>query len=1023
MSFIKFDFKNNYPIIHLPDKMLEESIQENIGKIPEDFTPLQQLGEGGFGTVLKVKSQKNNKIYVMKIINKEKMKEYIKDENIDIDKYSKKEIIILKKLNHPNIVKYYDSNVDEKNYYIIIEYINGVDLSQFLNNEIKNKNLIEERIIWDFLGQCLEALVYIHGKGVIHRDLKFLNILIEEKTKKLKIIDFNASAVMDHAAAQYFVDNKNQKDISNLINEGTGLNDAFQAPEVKDNYIYDAKIDVFAIGKIFEIIINYDRNNNPFSNELLDLIQKMIIPYKDSRPTSNEIYDLYKKYYSFKSVKYSSIFSCLHCLFNYPIWGKNLKYLMEFKNKEISKYFIQSLILFFNNKQNFEVYINEFKINKLQIIYENNDKCEEIDPINFIKYIFAELNKELNTIPPNNIIYKNVKADTLKYEKYFNYTRRYKLKISSIISNNFFGILELKKECTKCKSIDYIFNYFSFLSFNVETLTDKNITLNPDNLFYNLKEDFTRNIRCNNTNCKDGTKHKENIRLFKVPKNFIIFFDRKKKNSKETIKTKIDFPEILILGKKYIEIFLSGKNPEIKFYLSSVLCQVDDGDGNEYYVSFTRDFTRNQNINNNNYNYYNFSQIKDNYNIIGLFYLSEEIEIINNYREGQQIYKLNISKQNINNYNILQYNNINNIYMAENQNNNFLNNNINRNVGFITDISNNNNFINQNYYLFQNYNNNSNDNRINIENKRYNFNNPIINNCNHIDNNIINTNNIMNNSNNMNNLNNNMNNSNNMNNLNNNMNNSNNNNINNSNNNNINNSNNNINNSNNNINNSNNNIIYNPNNIIYNSNNNNNINNSNNNINNSNNNIEINSNNNMNNLNNNINNSNIDNTMNNLNNQNNINYSNNNIMTNPNIINNDANYILNNQNNIMNNQRNIMNYENNNMNKQNNIKNNQNNILNNQNIIMNNQNNIINEIGNNIGINNSYNNNKFKQLFNADENFFINRVNYEGSTGGGINNIQFNCQNLNNPNFYYNNQTTNSISNNEINTNLSNNSK
>ena len=704
MSIIKIHFKNNSLMADLPERMLNKSLNENIGNTIDDFIPLKTIGEGGFGIVLKVKSKKNNNIYAMKIINKEKIRDKLiemceennLDEEISEEKYSKKEILVLKKLNHPNIVKIYGDFMDEDNYYIILEYIEGQDLSQFYAAYIEKEKLIEDKLLWDFLGQCLDALVYIHGKGVIHRDLKYTNILIDEKTMNLKIIDFNTSAVMDLAAAQDFVDKNNKKDKLNLINKGTQINNIYGAPEIEKED-YDARIDVFSIGIIFSKILSrfnegYNNYYYDYSKEINELIQKMILP-KESRPTSNEIYNLYKKYYSNKYIKYSSIFSCFHCLYNYPIWLKEKNnQIKTFKKNEVSKY----LFIFHNNYQAFENNIKEFKINQLTSIYENNDKCQEIDPLIFIKYILAKLNEELNTIKENGIEFEYVVRNILKEEKYLNYKKKYKSKISSIISNNFFGLLELKKKCKRCHLIDYSFNYFSFLCFNTETLIEKNVELKPVQLFDILETNFEREIICNN--CKTLTKHIENIRFFNVPKNLIIYFDRKKKNSKEKIKIDkiIDFPEILTISKMHVEILLSDKYPdEIKYYLSSVLCQMDDDEGNEFYISFTRDFSLNQNnnISNNNNKFYNFSEIKDKYQIIGLFYLSDDKEVINNYVEGEKIYKLNISNQNISYINKFNINN-NNGESINLINNNFMNN-ANKNQIFINKDS----ILNQNNLL------------------------------------------------------------------------------------------------------------------------------------------------------------------------------------------------------------------------------------------------------------------------------------------------------------------------------------
>ena len=360
MSNLKFSFEENSNIkinLQAKDNLQNENIEENIGNSKDDFIPLKKIGEGAYGTIITVKSKRNNKIYIMKILDK-------KGSNDDV--YNKRELLILQKLNHPNIVKYYSSFEDNQNYYIIIEYIKGSTLYDFYMSLNLKKRNIEEKIIWDLLGQCLDALVYIHGKAVIHRDLKFLNILIDEKMN-LKIIDFNTSAIMDKTAASNYENNKNK--INQIINNGTEVNNQpFRAPEAPTNN-YNAKIDVYSAGKIFQFLFNINGNYGQYSDELKKIIDEMIIENAQNRKTSNEIYKLYKQYYSMKYFKYSSIFSCLHCLFNYPIWN-NIFTKIDKKNmkSDISKFFFDSLIALKKKSQNFELYIKEFKKNKLNIL-------------------------------------------------------------------------------------------------------------------------------------------------------------------------------------------------------------------------------------------------------------------------------------------------------------------------------------------------------------------------------------------------------------------------------------------------------------------------------------------------------------------------------------------------------------------------------------------------------------------------------------------------------------------------------
>ena len=760
MSTIKFNFEKNSKVkICQNDNKKIDNEEENIGNCLDDFLILDKLDQGLFGTIFKVKSKRNKIIYVMKKIKK------LIEKQENKKKHPKVEILILKKLNHPNIVKLFTYFEDNKYYYAIIEYINGPNLFDlYMSYKIKHK-LMEEKFLWDLLGQCLDAITYIHGCGVIHRNIKLSNILLDEKNK-LKIIDFNQAGLMDIAAAREFSHDK--IDIKNIIISGqTEIKNSLQVPEInkanrKENN-YDAKVDIYTIGKVFYALCKINNNISNYSCQLQNLINLMLIPNPEHRKTSNEIYKIYKNDYYMKYLKYTSIFSCLHCLFNYPTWEENLKNLRGLVKDEFSKSFFSTFKTFNNNYKDFQSNVFGLISYKLKMLYDNTDTCQEIDPLLFIKYIMDKLNEELNEIKEKCENFKYPKKEDLKEANYINYKKRYEKNIKSIITENFFGLFELKTICERCATKDYFFNHFYIIEINIENLIEQNIKLKEKNIFCAFTEQkIKRKIFCKK--CQMETSHEENRVLFNVPNNLIIYFNKKKRNQ-NIINAK--FPEILVLDDKYVEAFMSENSIRKKnYYLYSILCEIYDEEYNPIYISFTKK-KENQNEQNNNYRCLNLSEIESNFNIIGLFYYSnKDGQLYENYYINSNDYKVNVCEQNegyIKNKNIFDINyiinnlkinmeNINNNenisksviqedtttqnYLQENANNNILKNSCITNPyfnRFKKKLINNYSRKENDYNTYDNFNINNNQNNIdnnknNINNNQYDINNNMNNN-------------------------------------------------------------------------------------------------------------------------------------------------------------------------------------------------------------------------------------------------------------------------------------------------------
>ena len=268
----------------IKESELTKNYDNEGNKYYNEYKYVKLLGKGSYSKVKLV--IKDDIKYAMKIIDKKvlKNKKIFKQDNdgnvivTNLLKDALKEIAILKKLDHPNIIKLYEilHNYQKQKIYLILEYADYGDIVDYdeeseifsINKHVKEryaqdklgynqKNGIDNKIYYEeddirhFCKHILLGLDYLHKNGIIHHDIKPNNILLCKK-KICKITDFNFSSILD---------NLNEDNIGS----NGDTNDNFRAPETinlndndndnNQNREYQGKpLDIWALGVTIYIL-------------------------------------------------------------------------------------------------------------------------------------------------------------------------------------------------------------------------------------------------------------------------------------------------------------------------------------------------------------------------------------------------------------------------------------------------------------------------------------------------------------------------------------------------------------------------------------------------------------------------------------------------------------------------------------------------------------------------------------------------------------------------------------------------
>uniref|UniRef100_A0A914H3I1 NEK6-subfamily protein kinase n=1 Tax=Globodera rostochiensis TaxID=31243 RepID=A0A914H3I1_GLORO len=142
----------------------------------EHFEMEKKIGKGQFSEVLSARNKLTGNMVALKKIEMDLMK------NKKAREDCRKEIDLLKKLNHENIIRYYSSFImaDQSKEYlmIVLELAGAGDLNKLLRNFKKNFRLIPERSVWKYFVQIARAVHYMHSKSIMHRDIKPANVFM-----------------------------------------------------------------------------------------------------------------------------------------------------------------------------------------------------------------------------------------------------------------------------------------------------------------------------------------------------------------------------------------------------------------------------------------------------------------------------------------------------------------------------------------------------------------------------------------------------------------------------------------------------------------------------------------------------------------------------------------------------------------------------------------------------------------------------------------------------------------------------
>ena len=433
---------------------------KNIGTKLSDFETIKNdekdytiLGTGNFSYCEKMKSKINNHFYAIKKLAKIKPKDLKRETQImskidnkycarfygyfkDIEKKEKYKEIYKGKKKGENV------NQDLEIYCLVIEYICNGTLENYY---LKNIGNIPEDFIIKIFKQLLNALIYLHNKIIMHRDIKPDNILLDENND-IKIVDFGLCTLSEKDYQKHIYDNniygKRPFSDKDLFGGETKCGHKKYIPEEIKEMIetekkkpYGVEVDIYELGKTIIVLMstedpksfnkileqenfrdifeNYIKNG--YNSDLIHLVKKMIKKEGSLRPTAEEaLYELilienniiYPRFEGFKN-------SITTINKNYEEKVKNFEYeKTQFYNMNMVRNINNNLInnninnnsnINGNNNQNNNKSFGNNNINMSQMNENNNPNN------NIFNNAFNNIyNNQLNgNIIPNNNIFNN----------------------------------------------------------------------------------------------------------------------------------------------------------------------------------------------------------------------------------------------------------------------------------------------------------------------------------------------------------------------------------------------------------------------------------------------------------------------------------------------------------------------------------------------------------------------------------------------------------------------------------------
>ena len=217
------------------------------------YKKIGRIGRGTFGDVLLVESCEDGRRLAIKRVITEKE---------DKAQESINEIAVLSSLDHPNIVKYYESFRYKDRHCIVMDYAGNGDLQSRVKKAKEDGVALPSELVLSWFSQLCLALKHIHARKVLHRDLKTQNVFLSADDR-VKLGDFGISKVLER--------------VGDFATTPLGT-PYYLSPEICSGFKYDYKSDLWMLGCILYELCALKR---PFEGESLHVVISSIMtrPY------------------------------------------------------------------------------------------------------------------------------------------------------------------------------------------------------------------------------------------------------------------------------------------------------------------------------------------------------------------------------------------------------------------------------------------------------------------------------------------------------------------------------------------------------------------------------------------------------------------------------------------------------------------------------------------------------------------------------------------------------------------------